>query len=108
MQLNDPDPVRWIAIYGAAALVCVVPSARRGGAWSAWTVSSVALGWSLWIAPQALGLESLADLTAHMTADRPEIEAAREALGLAIVSLWTAGRALRDQLRPPAPPAAVG
>jgi len=97
VQLNDPDPLRWIAIYTVAALVCIVPAAKRGGAVSAWLVSSVATAWAFWLAPDAMQLNNLSDLTASMQADRPELEAAREALGLAIVSIWTAGLGLRDQ-----------
>jgi hypothetical protein len=29
VQLNDPDPVRWIALYAGAALLCVTSTLRR-------------------------------------------------------------------------------
>jgi hypothetical protein len=29
VQYNDPDPLRWMAVYGLAALACVLSLARR-------------------------------------------------------------------------------
>jgi hypothetical protein len=29
LQLNDPDPVTWISIYGAMAAICVLAAFRR-------------------------------------------------------------------------------
>ena len=26
VQFNDPDPLRWVAVYGAAAIVCLLQS----------------------------------------------------------------------------------
>lgn len=97
VQHNDPDPLPWMLAYGAAAAVCVVPATKRGGAGTAWLVSSLATAWAFWLAPEALELTELSALTASMSADQPEVEAAREALGLAIVSIYTAGVGLRDQ-----------
>ncbi len=97
VQYNDPDPLRWMVMYGSAAVVCWAPDRIGLRAMAAWVVSAVAMFWALQLAPQALGLGQLSDLTASMTADRPEVEAARECLGLAIVALWTAGLGVRGQ-----------
>lgn len=97
VQLNDPDPVVWVAVYLLGAAVCLVPARFRMGAASAWLVSAATAAWAFWLAPQAMALPQLSDLTASMSVDQPAVEAAREALGLAIVSLWSAGRGVRDQ-----------
>jgi len=54
VQYNDPDPIRWMVIYGVAAVLCgVAASGRRlpratiivpaviAAAWAAWTASVV-------------------------------------------------------------------
>ena len=96
VQYNDPDPYAWMAVYTAAAAVCLVPVTSRYRAGVAWLLASVACFAALRIAPEALALERVGDLTASMAASRPEVEAAREVLGLAIVSLWCAGLGTRD------------
>ncbi|MEO7822999.1 MAG: transmembrane 220 family protein, partial [Gemmatimonadaceae bacterium] len=34
VQLNDPDPLAWMAIYAAAAAVCGLEIRRRGPVWA--------------------------------------------------------------------------
>ncbi|HCH66764.1 MAG TPA: hypothetical protein DFR83_28435 [Deltaproteobacteria bacterium] len=96
VQYNDPDPLAWMAMYTAAAVACLLPASVRHRATVAWLVAAVSCFATLRMAPAALALEELSDLTATMAAARPEVEAAREALGLAIVSLWCAGLGTRD------------
>ena len=96
VQYNDPDPFAWMAVYTAAAGACLVPVTSRYRARVAWLVASVTCFATLRVAPDAMALERVGDLTASMAAYRPEVEAAREALGLAIVSLWCAGLGTRD------------
>ena len=96
VQYNDPDPYAWMTVYTAAAVVCLVPVTSRYRSGMAWLLASVACFATLRIAPEALALERVGDLTASMAASRPEVEAAREVLGLAIVSLWCAGLGTRD------------
>ena len=83
LQYNDPDPLPWMAVYGLAAAACwLAPRKPRG-----------------WILPAGLGMLSLAwgsFIAASVTTwavfdsmdDNPQAELAREALGLAIVSVW--------------------
>ena len=96
VQYNDPDPFAWIAVYTAAAGACLVPVTSRHRAWVAWLLASVTCFATLRVAPDAMALERIGDLTGSMAASRPAVEAAREALGLAIVSLWCAGLGTRD------------
>ena len=48
VQWNDPDPVRWMAIYGAALVVCLAVALRaRVPAAAALLIAVVALAWAI-------------------------------------------------------------
>lgn len=88
VQWNDPDPARWIAIYGAAAIL----AARAAQGQVPLVPNAVALA-----AYAALALRALPDLLAareqafthwHMLSAGDEV--AREAGGLAICAAWSA------------------
>ena len=55
MQFNDPDPVRWIAVYGLAAVACLLSLLRR----LHWAFPAllflVALAWAATLAPHVVG-----------------------------------------------------
>jgi len=76
VQLNDPDPVRWFALYGSAAvlslasLLVVVPRAIFGG---------IALVASLWAATLVPSVLSVGSFTGS--------EEERELGGLTLVAL---------------------
>ena len=106
VQFNDPDPLRWIAVYAGVAVIAGL--AALGRYWrpliGIWLV--LCLGWSLYLMPGVFELfmnHSAGDLFTGMSSDRPYVEEAREALGLLIGSaalvyfLVLAGRARRDQ-----------
>ena len=87
LQLNDPDPMLWVAIYvviaslGLAAVVKGVHRTVVGGA------LVIALAWSAWLSPSVYELfmfHSAQDLLTGMSPDRPYVEESREALGLLI------------------------
>lgn len=85
LQLNDPDPARWVAIYLACALVAGLESAGKGQPKLALGVAVVALAWALAILPELLDGWKPSDLTATMTSAHPEVEYGREFGGLSIV-----------------------
>lgn len=97
LQFNDPDPILWIAIYGAAGLGCLL--ARRWSiAW--WLVAAVAvvsLGWSASMAPRVIPTLQPGHLVESMKASTPQIEEGREMLGLLIVGIWTTLVAVRHR-----------
>ena len=95
VQYNDPDPVRWMAMYGAGLLTCVLWERRRMPRALAMAVAFAALGWTIW---SALGThltapvgEALTDWQMHAGGS----EELREALGLFLVSAWSAALAIR-------------
>jgi hypothetical protein len=87
LQLNDPDPLRWIALYGAASALSVAEVLGR-------TRFRVALLAALGFAAGALvGLPELLRARAeaftsfHMQSLADEV--ARESLGLLLCALWS-------------------
>jgi hypothetical protein len=88
VQLNDPDPARWFAIYLAAGAVSLVSGRLRRGWQLAAGVSVVALVWAAVLAPGVLPALQPAELFESMQAETPEIEKGRELLGLLIIGGW--------------------
>jgi len=87
VQVNDPDPLVWMAIYGAAAVVCGLEIRRRTPAWAPVAVALVALVWagSLHYRAQDVPISSL---FAEWEMQNVRIEEAREMYGLLIVGTW--------------------
>lgn len=87
VQLNDPDPLPWIAIYAAAAVVCGFEIRRTTPVWAPVMVAAIALVWSGWIAARVHQVPITA-LFAEWEMKDVGVEEAREMYGLAIVGLW--------------------
>jgi hypothetical protein len=82
LQLNDPDPARWMAIYGAAMVVSVVLPAKRA-AWIAGALLGAgSLAWALVLTMQVWGVIEPADLVKKMSEKGGAVEVGREAGGL--------------------------
>lgn len=91
LQYNDPDPLRWILVWGAASAACwLFPRGRPSWALPA-LVALVATLWMLWLAPQALPHFRPGDLFRTMETKTPAIEQSRELLGLAMIAGWMWG-----------------
>ncbi len=88
LQYNDPDPLRWVLIYGGAAAACLIssPPALKHGL--PLLVGSVSLLWALFLLPRMLPDFRFGDLFLAMKAETPAIEWGREALGLLIIAAW--------------------
>ncbi len=96
IQFNDPDPLRWAAIYGAAGFACLA-AGRFRYSWPLPTgVGLVALVWAAWLSP-ILSQVRLRDLARSMHAETPSIELGREFLGLLIVLGWMGFLSLRER-----------
>jgi hypothetical protein len=100
VQWNDPDPLRWMAIYGAAFVVCLVVAVRGHVAAAVPALLAViAFAWAL--ATMAGGMppvEYFHMFDAWEMKSAP-VEAAREASGLLIVAAWMAAVAARQRGR---------
>jgi hypothetical protein len=100
LQFNDPDPIRWSAIYGAAAVLSGWAVVRPDQC--PWYVPAlvalISLVWAATIAPRVFGVTSFDDLFKTMKAESPQIEEAREMGGLLIVGVWMAVIAIHAAL----------
>jgi hypothetical protein len=87
LQYNDPDPIRWIGLYGSAALACLAHDRLPGHRLLALAVAAVAFVWAATLAG-VLPRMDVADLFRTMKAETPVIEESRELLGLLLVGVW--------------------
>lgn len=87
VQYNDPDPVRWMSIYGAAAVVCALELWRKTPVWLPALLVLVAVVWAI-----TIGYGAHADAVRHMfdqwEMKNVHVEEAREQYGLTIVAVW--------------------
>lgn len=89
VQINDPDPLLWIAIYVAAAVVCAVELRRRRTPW--WAppaVGVVALIWAGTIAPRVMGIVPFGSMFEEFEMKDVRVEESREMYGLLIIAVW--------------------
>ena len=88
VQWNDPDPVRWMAIYGAAFAISLAIGLRgRVTALAPLLVAVVALAWAIATIDggRTNGYSHMFDAWEMKSAN---VELAREATGLLIVGAW--------------------
>ena len=104
LQLNDPDPALWVAMYCALAVVCTL-SVFKGVLWhAAWLGLIVAFVWAASLFPSVYELFAYhepSDLMTGMAPERPYVEEARESLGLLIGCLAMAHQLVAGRLREP-------
>jgi hypothetical protein len=95
VQLNDPDPIRWVVMY-VAALAVSVTAAIRGTVPLALpaAVGLVALAWALFIAAGGPGPAEYLQMFQEWEMRSPQVEEAREASGLVIILGWMAAVAI--------------
>ena len=90
VQYNDPDPLPWMAIYGAAATACVCSLVNR----LYWPIpvatGIVAIMWAGYLASSVVGVVSIPEMFASFEMKNPAVEEAREMGGLLIVAAWMA------------------
>ena len=88
VQYNDPDPLRWMAVYGAAAVISGLETIRRIRPVFPALLSAVALVWAATLAPRVLGKVPFGDMFAEFEMSTPGIEESREMYGLLLVAVW--------------------
>jgi hypothetical protein len=87
LQLNDPDPIRWMALYGAAGIAVGVLPARRFVSLVCIAIGLVAAGWAAYLGQQVFSVIKISDLWLKMSEKGGAVEVGREAGGLAIVAI---------------------
>ncbi len=104
VQYNDPDPVLWMAIYGAAALCCALYVAGRLPMRLAAALSGLYVLGAVYLMLRVLGPGSFFDDTGREMMGL--MEESREMLGLWIMAVWTGFLAWRVHRQTAAPPLA--
>lgn len=101
LQYNDPDPIRWMLIYGAAAVCSTFLPLRRWAIPASFLVAAAALIWAVVLTPEIWGRVGFTDLWLKMSEKGGAVEVEREIGGLVIVVGWLVIGALlrRRQLR---------
>ena len=89
VQYNDPDPLRWVAIYGAACLASSMAAAGRPFRPAVVAgIAAVALIWSVAIIFQGQGAAAYRHMFDAWEMTAANVEEARETVGLLIVAAW--------------------
>ena len=88
VQYNDPDPVRWMLIYGLAALACILHLRDRLRWYLPTAVGATALGWAASLAPDVMGKTTFGEMFQSFHMINAVVEEAREMGGLLIVAAW--------------------
>jgi Transmembrane family 220, helix len=87
VQYNDPDPIVWMAVYCAAAVLCGLEMRSSTPLWAALALALGALAWAGFIALRVHDVP-LGALVAAWEMKDVRIEEAREMYGLTIVGVW--------------------
>jgi hypothetical protein len=95
VQLNDPDPWAWVAIYGLGAAACTMVLMERGHWGYPTLVAVIAVGWAVTIAPRVVGQVPFTDMFGAFEMANVGIEESREMYGLLIIAVWMAVLAVR-------------
>ena len=90
VQYNDPDPLRWMALYLAAAAACVLAVLHRLPRWVPLAVGLAALAWAATLAPHVLGRVGWGEMVEAWEMRDVRVEEGREMYGLLIVVAWMA------------------
>jgi hypothetical protein len=88
VQYNDPDPLLWMSVYGAAAVASIFEVMRRTRWWFPAGIGAATLAWAATIAPRVLGRVRFGDLFAEFEMKNIAVEEAREMGGLLIIAAW--------------------
>jgi len=90
VQYNDPDPLRWMAIYLAAAAVCVLAALDRAPWQLPAALGGAALAWAATLVSRVVGTVAIGDLFAAWEMESAGVEEGREMYGLLIIAAWMA------------------
>jgi len=95
VQLNDPDPVGWFAVYALAAAACLLSLLRR----LRWPLPALlcglALVWAATLAPRVVGRVPFGEMFGAFEMKDVGVEESREMYGLLVIATWMALLAVR-------------
>ncbi len=86
VQLNDPDPWGWTAMYAFVAAVCGFAAFGKTNRYVLWAGIAVALAWMAFLLPEFINWVKMGapNIATSMKAETPYVEFTREFLGLLI------------------------
>jgi hypothetical protein len=100
VQVNDPDPWAWMAIYALAGVACALALTKRLRWWFPALIGVIALAWSASIAPRVIGKVRFLDMFGAFEMKNIGIEESREMYGLLLIALWMVVLAWRARAAP--------
>lgn len=104
VQLNDPDPLRWVLAYGAVALVAFTAPLRLPGLTETSAVLALLyLLWAGWLVRGGLPPVSVEALFGDATMKTEAVELWRESLGLGLMALYLIGVAVWSRAQATSP-----
>lgn len=100
LQFNDPDPLRWIVIYGIAAVPCLIAFVRgRVDYRFPALVGAVALVWSATHIPHVMAHGGVTHMFDQWKMTNEDVVYGREFFGLLIVAVWMLVLAAKNRRR---------
>jgi len=90
VQYNDPDALRWIVVYLAAAVACLDHLTGTRLPWLPPSLLCISLTWCILLAVHLPGSVHWSDVVASIEMRSQSIEQVREAGGLLLVVFWCA------------------
>jgi uncharacterized membrane protein len=90
VQYNDPDPIRWMLIYGLAGLACILELRGRLKWYLPAAVGAIAFLWAASLARYVIGKTTFGEMFQSFDMINTVVEEAREMGGLLIVAGWMA------------------
>lgn len=86
VQLNDPDPLKWIILYGGVAVISILGAFGRYNRWFIWSGLSVCLIWLLTLVPDLMDWINMGmpSITEEMKAEEQHVELTREFFGVLV------------------------
>ncbi len=89
-QLNDPDPVHWVLIYGSVAIVCLLSNyveIPKGVIWILFFGLLIYSGIHFMYFMDWLQTDNKSEIFGEMVYDKAYLEGSREFLGLIIAAI---------------------
>lgn len=86
VQLNDPDPMKWVLLYGFVAAIALLKAFASVPNWLILIGLAVTVVWLVILIPNIIDWfrRGMPSITEHMKADKPYVELTREFFGLLI------------------------
>ena len=100
LQYNDPDPIRWMAMYGSAAVTSALLPHDKRAVVLGYVIVAVSLIWAIVLLTGIWGKVEVADIVNKMSEKGGAVEEEREFGGLAIVGVWTLFASIYRSRRP--------